>query len=108
MNNQEIDKALKEVFLLLNETNSYVDKQAPWNLKKTNLERMNTVLSVAVEIIKRTTILLYPIMPESCINILSLLNIDNNNININNYESISKDRIIINEPSNWPSGSNSE
>jgi len=98
MNNQEIDKALKEVFLLLNETNIYVDKQAPWNLKKTNLERMNTVLSVSIEIIRRVTILLYPIMPQSCKNILSLLNIDSNDIKINNYESIPKERIIINEP----------
>ena len=36
MSEQNIDKSLKEVFELLNETNIYVDKQAPWNLKKTN------------------------------------------------------------------------
>lgn len=98
MDNQEIDKALREVFLLLNETNTYVDKQAPWNLKKTNIKRMKTVLSVSIEIIRRATILLYPIMPESCKNILSLLNININNINISNYESISSKPIIINDP----------
>ena len=98
MDNQEIDKALKEVFLLLNETNIYVDKQDPWNLKKTNIERMNTVLSVSIEIIRRATILLYPIMPESCNKILSLLNIDNNDINISNYELIPSEPIIINDP----------
>ena len=98
MSNQEIDKALKEVFLLLNEANIYVDKQAPWNLKKTNIERMKTVLSVSIEIIRRATILLYPIMPESCSNILSLLNINNKDINISNYESISSKPLIINDP----------
>ena len=59
---------------------------------------MKTVLSVSIEIIRRATILLYPIMPESCQNILSLLNIDNNDVNINNYESIAKEHITINEP----------
>ena len=77
---------------------AYVDKQAPWNLKKTNIERMNTVLSVSIEIIRRATILLYPIMPESCNKILSLLNIDNNDINISKYEFIPSEPIIINDP----------
>ena len=98
MGNQEIDKAIKEVFLLLNEANFYVDKQAPWNLKKSNIERMKTVLSVSVEIIRRATILLYPVMPKSCKNIFSLLNINNKDINISNYESISSKPLIINDP----------
>ena len=96
--NQEIDKAIREVFDIISETNVYVDKQAPWNLKNTNTERMNTVLSVSIEIIRRATILLYPIMPESCSKILSLHNIDNNDINISNYEFIPSEPIIINDP----------
>ena len=36
MNNLEIDKALKEVFELISETNVYIDNQAPWSLKKTD------------------------------------------------------------------------
>ena len=79
------------------ETNIYVDKQAPWNLKKTNIERMNTVLSVSIEIIRRATILLYPIMPESCNKILSLFNIDKKDITINNYQTIYSKPYIINE-----------
>ncbi len=98
LNNQEIDKAIKEVFLLLNETNIYVDKQAPWTLKKTNIKRMNTVLSVSIEVIRRTTILLYPIMPESCGNILSLLNINISDIYLSNYDSIPLKSIKINDP----------
>ena len=67
-------------------------------IKKTNIERMNTVLSVSIEIIKRVTILLYPIMPECCEKILSLLNINKNDINISMYESISSEPLIINDP----------
>ena len=33
--NKHIDRSLKEVFELITEVNVYVDKQAPWELKKT-------------------------------------------------------------------------
>jgi methionyl-tRNA synthetase len=47
---------------------------------------MNVVLSVTVEIIRRSTIMLFPIIPDSCEKILSLLNIDNNKINFQNID----------------------
>ena len=59
---------------------------------------MKTVLSVSVEIIRRSTILLYPIMPKSSENIFSLLNINKKDINISNYESISSKPFTINDP----------
>ena len=34
MERQEINKALKEIFELLTETNVYVDQQAPWGFKQ--------------------------------------------------------------------------
>jgi len=37
-------------------------------------------------------------MPKSCTNIFSLLNINNKDINISNYESISSKPLIINDP----------
>ena len=39
MNNQEIDKSIKEIFELLSETNIYIDKQAPWSLKNSNIRK---------------------------------------------------------------------
>ena len=34
MNDQQIDKAIKEIMDLLSQCNAYVDEQAPWSLKK--------------------------------------------------------------------------
>ena len=98
MNNQEIDKAIKEIFDLLTQTNIYIDKHQPWNLKKTDIKRMNNVLSVAVELIKRSTFLLFPIIPDSCNKIFNILNIDNE-INFFNYNKISNKSHTINKPS---------
>ena len=99
MEKQEIDKALKEVFELLSETNIYIDKNAPWNLKKNNLDRMNTVLSISIELIKRCTLLLFPIMPDSCKKILDLINFDLNLINLDEYKKIPSKPFKIKESS---------
>ena len=97
MTEQNIDKSLKEVFELLTETNIYVDRQAPWILKKTNLERMNTVLFVTLEIIRRSSLLLFPIMPQSCEKVFSMLNIDKKDITLKNYQIIPFKTYKINE-----------
>ena len=93
---QEIDKAIKEVFDIISETNVYVDKQAPWNLKKTNIKRMNVVLSVTIEIIRRSIIMLYPIIPDSSLKVFKILNINSNQINFDNIEKIANSSFKIN------------
>ena len=93
-----VTPALKEVFELLTETNIYVDKQAPWTLKNTDLNRMNEVLFISSEIIRRSTILLYPVIPHSCEKIFSIMNINKNNIIFDNFNEIPKNPIKINDP----------
>ena len=98
MNNQEIDKSLKCIFDLLTETNIYFDKQAPWNLKKDNSERMNIVISITIEMIRRSSILLYPVIPSSIESIFSLINLDKNKNNIKNYSLLPSKKLHINDP----------
>ena len=38
MENFHIDRALKNIFEYLSEVNAYVDEQAPWALKKTDMK----------------------------------------------------------------------
>ena len=76
MNEEKIDKSIKCVFELLSETNSYIDTEAPWNLKKTNKDRMNDVLFLTLNIIKNSSIMLIPVMPESANKILDILNVN--------------------------------
>ena len=98
MDIDQIDKALKFVFKLISLGNIYVDKQQPWNLKKTNIERMNTVLSVLVEIIRRIAIMTYPIMPHKSEKIFNILNINKEKIKFENYDILQKNEFLINKP----------
>ena len=98
MKNYEIDKAIKEIFELLSLANIYVDNQEPWKLKKTDTQRMNVVLSVCVEIIRRSTIMLYPIIPNSSEKIFSIINLNIKDINFDNYDKFTKNKISIKDP----------
>ena len=90
MQSQQIDKALKCVFEILSETNSYIDKQAPWELKKNNINRMNDILFISLSIIKNTTLMLLPVIPKSANKVLDILNID---LNERNFKFISIEKV---------------
>ncbi len=62
---QAIHKALEAVWKVVGEANRYVDQQAPWALKKTDLARMQTVLYVLADVIRMLAIYAQPVVPQS-------------------------------------------
>ena len=98
MEHFQIDKAIKCIMELLSTTNAYVDLQAPWKLKKTDINRMNDVLYFTVNIIIKSTIMLYPIIPSSSEKALSFLSITKDKITFNNILSLIDEDIVILNP----------
>ncbi len=74
----KVHRALEAVWRGVAEANAYVDAQAPWTLKKENPDRMKVVLYTLAEAIRRITIMVQPIMPNSAAKILDQLNIPSN------------------------------
>jgi methionyl-tRNA synthetase len=68
-------EALEEIWKLVRSANAYIDHQAPWALKKTDPERMGTVLRVLLEAIRAVGILLQPFMPETMAKLLDQLGV---------------------------------
>lgn len=68
-------KALEQIWAVIADGNRYVDEQAPWGLKKTDPERMGTVLYVLAETIRCISILVQPVMPESMGKMLDQLSV---------------------------------
>ncbi len=66
----QFSKAIEEIVQVANAANLYIDAQAPWTLKKTNLERMGTVLYVLAEVIRNLGIILQPFTPVAANKIL--------------------------------------
>ncbi len=73
MGKQAIHKALAAIIGVVSETDRYFAGQEPWVLKKTDTERMGTVLYVTAEVVRQLAILLQPIMPESTEKMLDLV-----------------------------------
>ena len=67
---QSLHRICEEVIVVARMGNKYIDTEAPWALKKTNPERMKTVLYVLTEMLRRLAIILEPIMPASCAKLL--------------------------------------
>tara|TARA_B100001287_G_scaffold207667_1_gene176676 strand:- start:215 stop:661 length:447 start_codon:yes stop_codon:yes gene_type:complete len=78
MDKLQINSYIEEVFNIVSKTNKYFSDQKPWELKNNNTIRMETVLWVTVEMIRKISIMLQPVMPESCNRLLDLLCVKNN------------------------------
>ena len=68
------DKAISLVMDMLRLCNEFIDKEAPWTMKKNQeINAMESVLFIVLECCKRAAILLLPIMPKNCNDILDQL-----------------------------------
>ena len=70
------NEALDVIWNVLDEANKYFDEQAPWGLKKTDPERMATVLNVTAEVVRQVAILCQAFIPDSAAKLLDQLKID--------------------------------
>jgi methionyl-tRNA synthetase len=62
---QELHKALGDWVDVMVRANQYIDAQAPWALRKTDVKRMETVLWVLAETLRHLGALMQPFMPEA-------------------------------------------
>ncbi len=64
---------LAEIWAVVAEANRYFASQEPWVLRKSNPERMNTVLYVTAEVLRAVGILAQPFVPTAAGKLLDLL-----------------------------------
>ncbi len=79
MNDYVISRALDQIWKVVADCNRYFAGQEPWALKKTDPDRMGTVLYVTAEVLRVVGILVQPIMPQSADKLLDLLAISSEN-----------------------------
>jgi methionyl-tRNA synthetase len=68
-------EALEDIWKVVRAANAYIDHQAPWALKKTDLIRMQTVLRVLLETLRVIAVLLQPFMPDTMAKMLDQLGV---------------------------------
>ncbi|MDX9860791.1 MAG: methionine--tRNA ligase [Rhodospirillales bacterium] len=73
LDRQTFNEALEAIWVVVRAANAYVDRQAPWALRKTDPARMNTVLYCLAETIRHLALILQPFMPDSTARMLDQL-----------------------------------
>jgi methionyl-tRNA synthetase len=68
-----ISKSMDTIWRVVADANRYFAGQEPWGLKKTDPLRMETVLWVTAEVLRRVGILIQPYIPHSAAKLLDLL-----------------------------------
>ncbi|MCK6450052.1 MAG: methionine--tRNA ligase [Alphaproteobacteria bacterium] len=71
--NQELHRAIDAWFDVVVWANQYIDRHAPWALRKTDVKRMGTVLYVLVDVLRHLGALMQPFMPEAGAKLLDQL-----------------------------------
>jgi methionyl-tRNA synthetase len=84
IDNQNINFYINFIVNALFEANKYFNDQEPWK-KKDDKERLNTIVYTALEIIRKISFMLYPIIPESIKKALVIFNLKTDDIT---FESI--------------------
>lgn len=64
---------LNAVWAVIAQANRYFAAAEPWALRKTDPERMGTVLWVTVEVVRQIALLVQPVVPNSAATLLDLL-----------------------------------
>ena len=77
---QDINNYMNFIVDCLFASNKYFNDQEPWKKKNDNL-RLATIVYTALELIRKISILLYPVMPKTIIKVLNTFNIRENEIN---------------------------
>ena len=85
IDDQNINFYIDYIVNSLFEANKYFNDQEPWK-KKDDLVRLNTIIYTTLEIVRKISFLLYPIIPESSLKALKIFDIKENQINLSSIE----------------------
>ena len=91
IDNQNINFYIDYIVNSLFEANKYFNDQEPWK-KKDNQIRLNTIVYTTLEIVRKISLLLYPIIPESSLKVLNIFDIGEKKVELN---SISDNEYLI-------------
>jgi len=86
IDNQNINFYITFIVNALFEANKYFNDQEPWK-KKDDKDRLNTIVYTSLEVIRKISFMLYPIIPDSIEKALKIFNLNTNDINFNSIAS---------------------
>ena len=81
INNQNINSYMNFIVDQMFKANKYFNDQEPWK-KKDDVKRLSSITYTSLELIRKISTLLYPVIPQSSLKALNIFEIKENEINI--------------------------
>ena len=91
IDNQDINQYMNFIVDRLFASNKYFNDQEPWKKKDDKL-RLSSIVYTAIELIRKITILLYPVIPQTSIKVLKIFNINETKID---FSSLKNNELLI-------------
>ncbi len=85
MDNQDVNFYIEFIVNSLFEANKYFNDQEPWK-KKNDVIRLNTIVYTSLEIVRKISFLLFPIIPQSALKALKIFDITENDIKLSSVD----------------------
>jgi methionyl-tRNA synthetase len=85
IDNQDINFYIEYIINSLFEANKYFNDQEPWKKKDDQL-RLNTIVYTTLEIVRKISFLLFPIIPNSSLKALKIFNLTEKDINFSSIK----------------------
>ncbi len=85
IDNQDINQYMNFIVDRLFASNKYFNDQEPWK-KKDNKLRLNTIVYTSLELIRKITVLLYPVIPQTSVKVLRIFEINEDSINFSTLD----------------------
>ena len=82
---QDVNFYIDNIINSLFAANKYFNDQEPWK-KKDDIVRLNTIVYTTLEIVRKISYLLFPIIPESSLKALKIFNLEEKDINLSSIE----------------------
>jgi len=98
IDSQNINQYMNFIVDRLFASNKYFNDQEPWK-KKDNQLRLSTIVYTSIELIRKITILLYPVISQTSVKVLNAFNIKEKEIDFSSLENneILKEKTKINK-----------
>ena len=85
IDNQDLNFYIDYIINSLFEANKYFNDQEPWK-KKDDITRLNTIVYTTLEIVRKISYLLYPIIPDSSLKALEIFDLKEKDIDLSSVE----------------------
>jgi methionyl-tRNA synthetase len=85
IDNQDVNFYIDYIINSLFEANKYFNDQEPWKKKGDNI-RLNTIVYTTLEIVRKISYLLYPIIPDSSLKALKIFDLNESHIELSSIQ----------------------